>query len=53
MTTSRILDLREDEIGRFPREMISDGEVWALKNSDKFEVEALIKTHTVFDREAG
>jgi 5-methylcytosine-specific restriction enzyme subunit McrC len=40
MTTSRILDLREDEIGRFPREMISDGEVWALKNSDKFEVEA-------------
>jgi 5-methylcytosine-specific restriction enzyme subunit McrC len=35
----QILDLREDEMGRFPREMLSDREILALKNSDKFEVE--------------
>ena len=39
MTMSRILDLREDEIGRFPRDMLGDAEILALHTSGKFDVE--------------
>ena len=35
----RILDLREEETGRFPRDMLSDAQVLALNASGKFEVE--------------
>ncbi len=35
----RILDLREEEVGRFPRTMLLDAEVLALDGSGKFEVE--------------
>src|SRR5438270_561602 len=39
MTMRRILDLREEEVGRFPRAILMDTEVLALKTSEKFEVE--------------
>ena len=35
----RTLDLREEEVGRFPRAMLLDAEVLALIRSDKFDVE--------------
>jgi 5-methylcytosine-specific restriction enzyme subunit McrC len=35
----RILDLREEEVRRFPRAMLLDTEVLALTRSEKFEVE--------------
>ena len=35
----RILDLREEETGRFPSALLSDAEILALKHSNKFEVE--------------
>jgi 5-methylcytosine-specific restriction enzyme subunit McrC len=37
--TRRVLDLREEETGRFPREMILDAEILALNGSGKFEIE--------------
>jgi 5-methylcytosine-specific restriction enzyme subunit McrC len=39
MTTRRILDIREEEVGRFPRAMLADAEVVALNGSGKFEVD--------------
>jgi 5-methylcytosine-specific restriction enzyme subunit McrC len=35
----RILDLQEEEVGRFPRDMLLDAEVLFLNQSGKFEVE--------------
>jgi 5-methylcytosine-specific restriction enzyme subunit McrC len=35
----RILNLREEDTGRFPRASLNDPDVLALKHSDKFEVE--------------
>src|SRR5688500_436012 len=35
----RILDLREEEVGRFPRSALLDTEVLALNESGKFEVD--------------
>jgi 5-methylcytosine-specific restriction enzyme subunit McrC len=35
----RVLDLREEEIARFPRAMLLDAEVLALNESRKFEIE--------------
>jgi 5-methylcytosine-specific restriction enzyme subunit McrC len=35
----RIIDLREEETGRFPNATLNDAEVLALKGSGKFEVE--------------
>jgi 5-methylcytosine-specific restriction enzyme subunit McrC len=36
----RILDLREEEVRRFPRDMLLDAEVMSLNQSGKFDVEA-------------
>jgi 5-methylcytosine-specific restriction enzyme subunit McrC len=35
----RVMNLREEEVGRFPRAMLSDVEVLALNSCQKFEVE--------------
>lgn len=37
--TRRILDLQEEEVGRFPRSTLHDPEVLALNSSGKFDVE--------------
>src|SRR3954454_14949870 len=51
----RIIDLLEEEVGRFPRSMLQDAEVLVLNSSGRFDLEpaSVLNNHTYGLRSRG